>query len=268
VVAACGSVLAWPALASAQQGATVSAQGATPGDSASVALTIGARRVVRHDVLLGAGRRGTVVARVTTGNGEPHAGAQVWVDGTPPVRTSSTGLALLRDVPAGTQMVRARAIGMEPSERAVDIGAEDTARVALVLTPLPQLLATMRVTAILSGIEQRRALGKGYILMGDSLASRPLIASVVPLRPAFVTNENNKGKLYHLRLRTRLGKTCVPKVVLDGDRSSLGAVSSYTPQELAAVELYINFDDAPREYMRPSDSCGLLLVWTRRKLAQ
>lgn len=48
-------------------------------------------------------------------------------------------------------------------------------------------------------------------------------------------------------------------------RAGMDEISMYRPDELLAVELYVNPKSAPKQYMRPSDrNCGLLLVWTKR----
>ena len=45
----------------------------------------------------------------------------------------------------------------------------------------------------------------------------------------------------------------------------MDAISMYRPDELLAIELYVNADKAPARYPRSSDcDCGLLLVWSRR----
>jgi hypothetical protein len=240
--------------------------GPTDADSAAsdeITLTIGPRRILRRDLLVGAGARTMLVASVVDTGGGPLAGARVFVGDGEPVLTASNGRATVRSVATGTRLVGARSIGFRQLETTVDVVPGDTLRLTLRLDRLPPELPTIRVNGLLAEIEARRALGGGYIISGEELAGKPNLNFSVPMEPS-IRNESHNGML-DLYVRGRLAGWCRPKVLLNGFRSGMDEISMYRPDELLAIELYVNPNKAPAQFMRPSEyNCGLLLVWTKR----
>jgi hypothetical protein len=234
--------------------------------SGEIATLIGARRIQRRDLLVGAADRATIVVTVTDSGGRPLAGARAYVDEAAPVEVNASGRGVLRDVAAGTRTVGARFIGYTPTDVAVDATADDTARVVIPLRRAPPMLETVYVRGLLGDLEARRALGRGHVMMGEALARAPTLSYAVPMSPRVRNQSRAAGALDILVLGGIGMNWCQPKVLLDGRLSDMSEISMYRTDQLLAVELYENPKDAPAQYVRPSDyNCGVLLVWTKRR---
>lgn len=244
------------------------APGIAPDDSLrsdEIGVLVGARRIQRRDLTVGAEGGATVVVSIAAADGRPVAGGRAYVgDGEPVAIADGATAVTMRGVRAGTRVVGARAIGFTPAERVVEVAPGDTVRVALTLSAQPQQLATVRVGGRLAAAEARHAAYGGYLMRGEALAKAPTIGFVVPVVPSRVRDASRAGTL-RFTVLGRDGTWCSPKVMLDGFRSDLAEVSMYRPDELLAVELYPEARSAPPQYLRPDEyDCGLLLVWTRK----
>lgn len=241
--------------------AVADAADATPSDE--IVLTIGPRRILRRDVLLGNAEQSMLSVTVVDSDGRPISGARVFVGDQEPVTTTPSGSASLRKVATGTRVVGARFIGFSPNSKVVNVVPADTLWLTLRLDPLPPLLPTIRINSLLSEIEERRALGGGYIMSGEELERAPNLAFSVPMNSS-IRNESKAGML-DLAVRGRLAGWCRPRVLLDGHPSGMDELSMYRPDELLAIELYVSPFAAPEQFMRAGDyKCGLLLAWTKR----
>lgn len=240
----------------------------TTASSGTIAIMIGARRILRRDLLVNAGGRATIVSTVVDSAGRPLPGARVSFDGQDAVLAGGGGNAVFRDIAAGTHQLGARHIGFSPTVTPVDVAPGDTARVTLRLDPVPQRLAAVRVDGLLAEIEARREQGRGYVMTGEELERAPTMDFTIPMVPA--VRIERKGGIFSTKIlmRSRLGKDeCEPTVFLDGDRSTVEELYLYRPQELIGVEVYPDIADAPAQYLRPSDyvsNCGIILAWTKR----
>ena len=239
----------------------VRAAGEGAAASGEVATEIGARRIRRRDLAVGAAASGTIVVTVVDSAGRPLAGARVYADDGDPVTASTSGRAVLRGVGAGTRTVGARSIGFTPAERPVDAAPDDTLQVELRLSRTPYELAAVRVSGFLAEIESRGA--KGFVLTGEALASKSTTSFIVPMDPRVQSFNKVAGQL-NFSVRNRRAQWCIPTVLLDGRRSDMEEISMYRVDELLAVELYLDARDAPQQYVRNRDrDCGMLLVWTK-----
>ena len=251
---ACGLPTSYAVLVRAAAGDGAAASG-------EVATEIGARRIRRRDLAVGAAAGGTIVVTVVDSAGRPLAGARVYADDGDPVTASTSGRAVLRGVAAGTRTIGARSIGFTPVERPVDASPDDTLQVELRLSRTPYELAAVRVSGFLAEIESRGA--KGFVLTGEALASKSTTSFIVPMNARVRSFSKVAGQL-NFAVRNRSAQWCTPTVLLDGRRSDLEEISMYRVDELLAVELYLDARDAPQQYVRNRDrDCGMLLVWTK-----
>jgi TonB-dependent SusC/RagA subfamily outer membrane receptor len=106
---------------------------------------------------------GIVIGSVTDrGTGQPIDAARAQVVGTSiAVGSDSRGAFLLRGVAPGTYVVRVSRIGFRPAQAPVTIAGNDTARVALTLTPSAVELDQVVVTGT-GGAVERKKLGSSF----------------------------------------------------------------------------------------------------------
>jgi hypothetical protein len=243
-----------------------------PLKSGVVDLTPLTLRVARRDFRLAAdsgaaAESGTVIGSLT-GDGGIVRGAIVSIAGVPEVRSDDSGRFVLRDVPAGTRQIEARAIGAAPVTAVVDVKPRETTTVTLSMGRV-QTLAEVNVTARtfaqvqLRDLLERRESGLGYFR--DSLVFQNQLtpASAYDGVPSLQVKRlvGNRFKFVNTR-----GITCeniavwLDKVHVDED-----VLSSTRPEEIAAYEVYLSFSNTPAQF-QSRGTCGAVVVWTKRFL--
>lgn len=240
-------------------------------------LLIGPRGILRHDVTVSmdsvAGRadssgtrRGAATLSVVVRDerGMPRS-ARVTVDDTEADGwTDGQGRVILGNLPAGSHMVMARAIGFAATRRMVNLRNADTASVELairqvtVLDTLRVTATTPRVTTLLDELEQRLRMGGHQVLRQEELARRLNIRSVFQ---GFVGLRVEGRGTFNFRLFA--GINCPVSVYIDGILSSVEVLQSYRPDQLVAVEYFPRGTAAPI-WANSGAACeGVALVWTR-----
>lgn len=213
---------------------------------------------------------GTVRDRAT---GEPIAVAEVVA--APFNRRAMTdpdGRFSLAGLPVGQHMLLVRAVGYRPDSIAVAVQDAEVVEVHFRLVPDAVQLDSIAVTARprfqgpetpLRRFEDRRRMGFGKFV--DSTALRALehhnLASVLVRHGVEVRRFNGFG-------RNPSGGRCLLVRYLDGFRlpppSPGDDLRNYSVVALAAVEIYESVSLTPTEFRRPDQSCGVMLMWTRR----
>jgi Carboxypeptidase regulatory-like domain/TonB-dependent Receptor Plug Domain len=236
-------------------------------------------RRIRWD---GGGTNGTarVTGTVTGNTGAPLANATVLVLGTKYVtRTSDDGAFRLDSLPAGSYTLEARAIGYGRQRTQLELAPGLDARASLVLkqvaVKLPDLTVSGRGRAFGgSGFDERRlrAVGGHFITRAEiqrrgSVRTEDLFRGIagIEIEPIGGTDY----QILSLRGGGGFSAVCAPTVLIDRvivplDPETTGGALPLVPEEIQGIEIYQNANDAPVEYRRIGETCGVILVWTRR----
>lgn len=267
--------------------------------SGDIEVTLPALSLIRRDIYLGASvasvvevadgdlhvqrivnsGTGTVRGTVLAGDGRPLVGARVaLLGGTGEVRTDSRGSFRLSDLPQGTQMIEARAVGYLPAQQAVDVVSFRESTVELYLVDLRAVeLDTIRVAAVRhldasarAGFERRRKSGTGYFLDESQIdtmrvfAFRDIVRGIPGIRFVRGTRIDDSWR-EHIEF-TFGGRSapCLPSIYLDGALLLPGKVDLdviVNPSSVRRVEVYHRGTSIPAEFASASQ-CGVLAVWT------
>jgi hypothetical protein len=242
----------------------------------------------------------TLTGVVRDSSGRPLARAEVMIEarGKRAV-TDESGRYRMPDVPAGSSLVQARAIGYQSVASVVNLAANETRQADFVLGRLPTNLDTVQVRDRTRGVgsglaafEERRRLGLGKFF--DSLdLKRYEDRQVVDIFREIPGVKIGQTALCNARglprgcdtnarkrvlLNIRGGNSgCPMGIVLDGAtlyRAEAGGgdidwprtldVNDLPVRHLVAVEVYRSASEVPMEYGGPSASCGVIVMWTRR----
>ena len=196
-------------------------------------------------------------------------------------KTDIFGEAVLTRLAAGQYRIEARLWGYKPEAIDLPFRATDTVRVTFLLTRIPAILDTTRITAAnipshLSEFETRRTLGTGRFLSDSELTAAAntdlgrLIAQRIPGLSAMNGPSGHGTFLFSTRGRTVNARRpnsslCPVQVYVDGQRSGAPQeatdLTDYKPQSLTGIEFY-NESSTPAEY-RSGNVCGVLLLWTK-----
>ncbi|HTJ23991.1 MAG TPA: carboxypeptidase regulatory-like domain-containing protein, partial [Gemmatimonadaceae bacterium] len=238
---------------------------------------------------------GTVLIDSTT---QPIAGAQVVLpDLGRAAVTSETGTFRLTDVPAGAHRVMVRHLGFSPVETELSFGSAQRV-VRTIYMDRVTVLDSVRVVAEaidrpLASFEDHRRVGLGHFFDRAEMAKlegRTMSAAlenmagirlahgrgtqswVVSSRghQSLTGRELRQGDDADVRNGARLD--CYARVYLDGMRVYAGRegeplfnVNTIHPEELEAVEYYADAAQTPGEYSDLDTTCGVLVLWTRRR---
>ena len=235
--------------------------------------------------------RSLVIASVAdASSGKPLENAEVTVsDANVSARTDWSGEARIANVAAGKHKFQVRHPGYDALDIDLMVVGDSIGpvfRLASTAAPLPAL-APVTVNAkpqpsFLKDFETRRAQGIGKFLTADDLASqvnRPLISVVVHAFSSLMAAPD-PSRTGHDLLMTRRSN---PRL----EQSNMQPMEAYKSESHCGVDIYLNgsqfHDDleslrtadiagieyyaigsAPGEYRRPTDSCGVLLLWTKQ----
>jgi hypothetical protein len=217
----------------------------------------------------GATLRGTV----TGPDGRPLARVQLSIAGTG--RTATTGPAgtfAMDSLPLGTFGLDARALGLTPVRRPVDLLRGQPTTVTLALTERVQALSSVvvrgqrsRTSTLLEEFAERRRRAVGGKFLGPAeLEQRNLlyVSDAFRMTPG-ITVQPARGFGYVLRGRGG----CTPAVYLDGSPVADGADALdqfVTPTSIMAVEIYTAASVPPQFGGIGAAGCGAVVIWTKR----
>jgi hypothetical protein len=163
--------------------------------------------------------RGRVTTRPDSGVAIAAPGAVITVLGTPlTATTQADGRFAVEGVPAGRRTVRARLLGHRSADQVVEIRADDTVRVEIVLQSEAQLLSPIQTDALAADVESfvarpnvgTIAIGKAA-LIGIPSVGEPDVVRVTQLLPGVAArNDFNTG------LNVRGGEADQNLILLDG----------------------------------------------------
>ena len=259
-------------VATAQAQAGTSASGATE-------LLLGERGVQRRDLMVsraplvvdsvtGLHRGGsTLIGTVLDEFGRPRPSARASVDDALGEAFADTaGVFVLRNLPAGSQMLMVRMIGYAAARAMVNLRNGDTARTNVQLRQVT-VLDTIRVTATrrasneLTELEERARAGFGYRFDAEQLRIRTSMRAVFQGLPNLTISGRS---VYQFELTAIVsGQTCPVTLYVDGVRGSVDELQSYRPNQLIALEYYPRPEQAPLRFQTVASNCPIALVWTR-----
>jgi carboxypeptidase family protein len=235
-------------------------------------------------------RNSLVIASVAdASSGAPLENADVrLVDARMGARTDWSGEARIPNVPPGKYKFEVRHPGYAVLDVDLLVEGDSTGPVFRLAStgPVPSLqpvtVNAQQPPSPLSDFETRRAQGIGKFLTADQLAaesSRSLMSIVVQafngLMSAPDPEQTSRIILMTRRQDARLDLHNLPQdkrylyeshcgvdVYLDGSQFK-DDLDSIKPADLAAVEYY-PMSSAPGQYRRLSESCGVLLLWSKK----
>jgi hypothetical protein len=283
----------WYALCGVPTGVRVTAR-AKLGDDASgyVSIQMPPRGMLLRDFSIARGSADTVVASAEAGSkgeqlvhrgnatlagvvrdeqGKPLGGARLGVWGTGLSATSlDDGTFTISRLPAGTRTVETRHIGYAPERVTVDLVNERTQSVTVTMTQRADVLSDVTVYGqdrmlanVLSGFDQRRALGFGHFMTrADIVRKQPLrFTDLLNGVPGFRVFSVGGNEVSIVSSRSR-GNSCKASIYLNGthlkDPSDIDGLVD--PNEVAGIELYSGISDTPPQFGR--SQCGSIVIWT------
>lgn len=234
-----------------------------------------------------AAKKSLVIASVTDAkSGQPLENAEVTVsDANITARTDWIGEARIPNVTPGQHKFEIRHAGYAPLDVDLLVEGDSTGPVFRLVSAAapaangPPSLAPVNVagdasSSYLAEFEKRRSQGRGKYLTAADLDAKQNRSLVSVLANAFsgVMSTPDPSRPGHNALTTRRSRPrldgagsdshCGIDMYLDGSRY-MDDLESIHPTELAGVEYY-SIESAPPEYRRPTDNCGVLLLWSRR----
>ena len=180
---------------------------------------------------------GTVRGRVTeAGSQRPVSDVQVTIVGTGyGALTGQSGDFTITNVPAGQHTVRARRLGLNPSEKPVTVGAGATVQVDFALTPSATQLEQLVVTGT-AGAAERKTVGNAITQIDVAELTQKQavlnVAEVLQSKTPGVTilpGSGAPGTFGEIRIRgTSSLSGYKPVVFIDGVRYSIDDLGSFT----------------------------------------
>ena len=173
-------------------------------------------------------------------------------------------------LPAGSQLIKSRSIGLDLTRTIVDLRDSARTDVAVVMQGAYALEA-MTIRADVSSdryradFEKRKKGGWGTVVEAKDFENAPDITAVLRRMP-FLSVGKYRGEtiLQFPSIRLHGDGTCSPLVWLDGRKSDIGEVSALDVSYVVAVESYPRGAEAPPEFVGLSQGCGVVLFWTKR----
>lgn len=203
-----------------------------------------------------------------TDTGSPLADVQVVLVGTQLAwRTTSSGLVLLRGVPAGDHVLRLRRIGYEPVTLFTAFSPADTVPLTLVMKVAPVLLPEVLVTAREERFERKL---RGFVQRrraGNAPASSFITAADLERWSATRWPDalaRSIGVRSDVSGRIRIRGCANFALFLDGVLLSDSNLDAIPLQQVAAIEVYRGGADMPAEFNVTARRCSAaVVVWTR-----
>lgn len=246
---------------------------ATPDSASSTAITAPTLRA-------GTGR---LRGRVRTAIGDqPLAAAQAGIVHTTPSIGDTRGAFTLLNVPTGTRLLEARAVGYFPRRVAVDV-IDSAAPVTVTLQSIKSVLDSVRIvaerdrSANMLGFEQRRATEPvGLFLTQEDIRQRAsnFTAEIIANLRGIQVVRDSDGRS-SLGMRQALSEnTCQPSIFIDTVEMTIGNIplvfddlNGFVQKEsIRGIEVY-PAGNVPPQFQRFATvgpaGCGAIILWTR-----
>ena len=211
---------------------------------------------------------GRIAGRTTAEDGRALPGIQITVTGTSRTAVSDTvGRYTLTNVPAGTQIVQARAFGYSSVNVTVTVTAGGTATADFVMKSAPTQLSPIVVTGY--GEQQRRTVTAAITTVtAEKLKDVPTADPMKALQGRvagveIVASSNEPGAAMNVRIRGVRSLTASndPLFVVDGIPIS-GGIQDFNPQMIETIEVLK--DAAATAIYGSRGANGVILVTTKK----
>lgn len=141
------------------------------------------------------------------------------------------------------------------------------------------LLAPLEVTArsasrpvsALAGFERRRISAPGVFLTREEIDSRRpgYVTDLLAMIPGVRLESSGRGSRRTVVMGNAAGNpNCAAQVYVDGflmNRDPDFAIDDVvTPQSVHGIEVYRGLSTVPADFLSPSATCGVVVIWTRR----
>ena len=206
-------------------------------------------------------------------SGEPFAGAQVRVrDARAAAVTDSAGRFVLRDLPAGTQILVVRHPGYALAELPVELRPDRRAeRVVLLVRPLT--LEAIQASAAAMDLEafdaSRRTNLYGQFLTQEQIVKKKHATETVDLFDDLL-GFTPFGRGASARVISNLALAnqheCTSASVIIQGREGR-RINDVTPAQIAGIEAYSDAEFAPGRFAGQAD-CGVVVIWLRKTPTQ
>lgn len=222
--------------------------------------------------------RAVITGVVTARGGQPIAGAQVAVIGTPSVaETSANGTFTLAGLPSGTQEAVVRRLGFAKVSQIVHLTSATPDTLKVVLDPAT-VLGTVHIVGQMEtgltkiGFLARKQMGRGWYLTPEQIAEKNpnQTTDLFRLAPGMNVLPGTGG--HYITSTSTIGSSsdgCI-NIFIDRarfDQFQPGDVDDAIPTaDLGAIEYYAHPSDVPTEFDVPGKSCATLVVWTKTML--
>jgi hypothetical protein len=114
--------------------------------------------------------------------------------------------------------------------------------------------------------EGRRRQGYGTYLDSTTISKRATISAALQGAPGvIIQNQSSNGRRFDIWLYSTGAGNCLANIILDGvQQSDSEILNTMSPSDLAAIEVYQQRTTVPTELLRAQQSCGTVVVWTKR----
>ncbi len=213
---------------------------------------------------------------VKTIDGAPIPDARVYVRGSRALTTTTTsGAFSLGGLPSGTQVVEVAAVGYQPGRQTVDLKPGAARRTEVVLGKSVQRLPTVDVAGKAndaSGFEERARRGQGHYITEADIEKRGAISFEDIMRgvPGMMVEPVGQGyRVVSSRgVNSMTGGDCSPAYFLDGSYFPIDLTNGdpfpVSPIDIRGIEVYSGAATIPPEFQRQENTCGAVVIWTKR----
>lgn len=219
------------------------------------------------------------VSVVEDSSGRPLSGVRVQLAGqNVAAYTGPGGVAVLRGVPPGPQLLQVNRIGYGPVSAPLQVAAGDSLPLEVALEP-----AAVRMAGVTATVRMRRALqsagfytrqrrGLGVFVGPEEMQQNerfPLHLSLGMLPGVRVTTTGSSGIPHYYLSSSRsaassLRGTCIMNVYLDGVPVADPEIDDIPSQMILAAEVFRGPSEIPPQYNATgANTCGVVLLWTK-----
>ena len=220
----------------------------------------------------------TLEGTVKTIEGEPLADARVFVRGSRAIgRTSASGSFSLTGLPLGTQVAEVAAIGYAAGRQTVDLRPGAPVRTEFIVAKSVQTLPTIEAVGRMGGgadvstFLERARRSQGHFLTADDIEKRGAIQFEDILRtvPGVQIVPVGQGwRAISSRGIVNMQGDCPFNYFVDGAHFPFDNNSAepfpIQPIDIMAMEIYAGTAQIPAEFQRMANSCGAIVIWTKR----
>jgi hypothetical protein len=230
-----------------------------------------------RQALAGAARgTASVTGRVIDLEGRGAVGVTVSLEGAGATTTTdSTGAFTLGSLPAGSWVLRARRIGHQPSDTALELASGGRAQVRLRLGErMTELSAVVVEEEKISpglaklGFGERQKAGMGRFLTGDDIAKRGIFrtSDIFQGMAGIQVVPDGRGG-FSLQGRGSGSSSCV-SVFIDGfytPDATQDLDRTLPPEHIAGVEVYTG-SNSPEQFVAPGRrECATVVLWSKSR---